>query len=179
VVDRLFLAVGIPAEAAGLLAAMLEGRAIPGSVVPPANWHLTLRFLGSIEETTAERVMAELDQSERGGRFVVELAGLGAFPNPRRATVVWVGVTAGGERLGELAALGEVAARAAGLALEERPFRPHLTLSRVRPDADVRGLLEEPGPGPVRFEADAVTLYRSILERGPARYEPVERFPLS
>jgi RNA 2',3'-cyclic 3'-phosphodiesterase len=104
---------------------------------------------------------------------------LGAFPNPRRATVIWLGVTRGEDRLTELADLCEEAAQSAGFPPEDRPFHPHLTLSRVRPAEKVVDLLASEPPPPIRTTVDRVTLFRSHLGRGGAVYEPIEEFPLS
>ena len=61
---------------------------------------------------------------------------------------------------------------------EEREFRPHATVARLRPDARVAGG-KMPGPAPVTFYGEALTLYRSQLRREGARYEPLASFPLS
>jgi 2'-5' RNA ligase len=181
-VGRLFLAVDLPDTVRDLLAGVLrrwnEGRPLPGRPAPPENWHLTLRFLGDADDVGRDRLLAALDEADRGTRFRVTLGGLGAFPNPRRATVLWIGVPEGAGGLERLAVVAEDAAVTAGWAPEERPFHPHLTVSRIRPDQDVRPLLVRPQPDPVRFEADAITVFRSHLGGGPARYEALERFPL-
>ena len=97
------------------LDAKLQQHILPGKVAPPENWHLTLRFLGNVDEVTHERFVAELDTADLGQRFRVALAGLGAFANPKRATVLWMSVTHGVDELGELALTAEEAALAAGL----------------------------------------------------------------
>ncbi len=180
---RLFVAVTPSVHARELLAAQLAdatgGKPLPGRVVPPENWHLTLRFLGWSDEVARERVTAGLDQADLGEGFWATLRGLGAFPRPRRATVLWAGVTHGAERLGELAATVEEVAQAAGYEPEDRPFVPHLTLSRIRPHQDVTALVESAVVGPIRFHVGEVVLYESKLGRGGARYEARERFPLT
>lgn len=151
---------------------------MPGRGVAPANWHLTLHFLGPTDEVAYDRVCAAMDAAPLGSRFSVTVEGVGAFPNPRRATVLWLGITRGAERLDELAATVEEAVAEAGLPPEERPFRPHLTVSRLRPHQDVTPLIERGGVGPVAFGVGEVVLFRSHLQRGGPRYEPLERFPL-
>lgn len=178
---RLFVAADLTPEARHLLAQVLAARAprgLPGRVVPPENWHLTLRFLGETDETTLDRVVAGLDEAELGAGFRVEFDSLGAFPKAGRATVLWVGVGSGAERLSEIAELVEGVAVAAGYPPEDRPFAPHLTLSRIRPPQDLRPMLERDFDGRISFELDALTLFRSHLGRGPARYEAIEVFPL-
>lgn len=151
--------------------------ALPGRPVPPENWHLTLRFLGDLESVQLERFLGALEEEDLGEAFQVRLSGVGAFPKPGRAAVLWLGVTTGADRLSEIAEACEEAAVTAGLPVEDRPFRPHLTLSRIRPPQDVRGLVDSPPPPAVSFAADAVTVFRSHLG-GVPRYEEIDRIPL-
>lgn len=161
------------------LADRLRHLDLPGRVAPPENWHLTLRFLGLVATTAYERFVSSLDRADLGAPFRVGLHGLGAFPRPGRATVVWVAVGKGEDRLEELARIGEEAAQAAGIDPEERPFRAHLTLSRVRPPVDVSALVEAVPELGLEWTCDEVVVYRSHLGRGGARYEPLETFALT
>lgn len=149
---------------------------IPGRLSPIENWHITLRYLGRVEQVTYERFLGGLSAVGECRRFKVGLGGIGAFPNPRRATVVWAGVDRGSEQLEDLAAIAEDAAQGAGLPAEDRPFHPHLTLARVRPPADVTALVGEPVPA--RWFVDRVIVFRTVAGRGGARYEPLESVPL-
>lgn len=176
--DRLFLGVAVPDEVRRDLRAWLEALEVPGRVVPPENWHLTLRFLGDTPREAAERLTAALGAVRLGGRFDVALDGLGAFPRAARATVLWLGVGEGAGALRSLAARVEEAIRPAGFEPEPRPFTPHLTLSRIQPPRDVRPTVEDASPFEGRMPVEAVVLFRSHLGRGPARYEELARFPL-
>lgn len=180
-VDRLFLAVALTAEARARLTFLIDqfgGGPLPGNPVPPPNWHLTLRFLGATDEIRYDRVLAALDQIELGKRFPLTLSGLGAFPHGRRASVLWVAVKGGADRMDSLAKVVEEAVQQVGFEPEDRPFRPHLTLSRLRPHQDLQPLLDRPAPAPVRFPVEAVTLYRSRQGVPGTSYEPREEFPL-
>lgn len=137
---RVFAAVVPPPEVVAALDHRLDDLSIPGRPVPPPNWHLTLRFIGKVDEVAYQRWLGGMDSAALPSPFRVTLSGLGAFPRPARATVLWVGVK--GDLLGDLATVVDVAAEEAGLGREERPFRPHLTISRVRPPADVRPLID-------------------------------------
>ncbi|MFP3914140.1 MAG: RNA 2',3'-cyclic phosphodiesterase [Actinomycetota bacterium] len=139
---RVFAAVRPPPEVVAALDERLAALPIPGRPVPPPNWHVTLRFVGHVEEVAYQRWLAELDSADLPSPFRLSLSKLGAFPRPARATVLWVGVEGDG-RLERLAEAVDEAADGAGLGREERPFWPHLTISRVRPPADVRGLMSE------------------------------------
>lgn len=173
-VGRIFAAVPIPTETRMALADRVASLDIPGKVAPVENWHITLRFLGMIDEVTYDRFLAGLSEAERWSSFWVRLSGFGAFPRASRATVVWAGVSDGSDQLSELNEIVEDAARGAGLEGEDRPFHPHLTLSRVRPPADAGHLLDEPLD--LAWFCDRLVVYRSHLGGGPARYETLETF---
>ncbi len=160
------------------LADILSGLGLPGRVSSPKSWHITLRFLGEIEETTYERFLANLDQEDLGGKFRIGLNGFGTFPGPKRAKVFWAGIGEGSGGLARLAAIGEEAAVGAGLEPEERPYRPHLTLTVVRPAQDLTKLMHKVPDVDLRWECDRVVAYQSHLGRGPARYEALDTLPL-
>ncbi|MFQ5522837.1 MAG: RNA 2',3'-cyclic phosphodiesterase [Acidimicrobiia bacterium] len=175
-VGRIFAAVPLPPEVRLALEQTLEGLEIPGKLVPPENWHLTLRFLGSVDEVAYERFLSWLTRAEERHAFPVHLDHIGAFPKPKRATVVWVGLDRGVEDLSTLNAVAEEAAQAAGLPGEERPYHPHLTLARVRPPQDVTGLTATELD--LGWMVNRVVVFRSRLGRGGPRYEPLETFEL-
>ncbi|HVG44391.1 MAG TPA: RNA 2',3'-cyclic phosphodiesterase [Longimicrobium sp.] len=178
---RLF--VGVPAADAlrdaleRHLAAAVGGR-LPGRAVPPANWHLTLRFLGATDAARHRRIVDELARADAPPSFDLSLAGLGAFPRGGRAKVLWIGAGEGADALRALAASVEAAAVRAGFAPEPKPFSPHLTLSRIDPPADVRALLDATPPFGGRMRVPEFILFRSHLGHGHPRYEPLHRFPL-
>lgn len=169
---RVFAAVVPPVEIRAALDDRLAGRAIPGRPVPPPNWHITLRFVGKVEAVAYERWLGEMDTAPVPDPFTIALSGLGAFPRPARATVLWVGVES--ERLPELAGSVDRAAEGAGLGREERPFRPHLTISRVRPPADVRTLLDADDGWRLRFRVKEF----HIMAAAGQRYRIYETFSL-
>ena len=178
---RLFLAIPLTEEVRQGIARHLRGslaHPLPGRPVRPENWHLTVRFLGDVEEAAADRVVREVDVVDRGSAFRVRWGSLGAFPRPRRANVLWLGVDQGEHEAERLAAVVEEAVEGAGFAPEDRPFRSHLTLSRLRPDQDVSPILEAVPPIGLAMPVSRVVLYRSHLGPGGPRYEEVESFPL-
>ena len=178
---RLFLAAPLTDAVRQALAALLRDRAVrglPGRVVRPENWHLTLRFLGEVGEVECDRVTAALDQAALGPGFSVRWGSLGAFPRPTRATVLWVGMEQGRTEAERLAGAVAEALEGAGFPPEDRPFRAHLTLSRIRPHQDVTSLLDSAAQLGVAMPVDRVALYRSHLGRGGARYEELDSFPL-
>ncbi len=174
---RIFAAVVPPAEIGMALTDRLSPLDIPGRLTPPEKRHLTLRFVGAADDVDLDRWMAALDSNPLGEAFRLGLGAIGAFPRAGKATVLWVGVAAGAAPLIELAERVEECAVMAGLGTEDRPFRPHLTLSRIRPPRDVRPLtgavLDD-----LAWRVDEIGLFRSHLDGGGARYEMLETFPL-
>lgn len=132
---RLFLALELPSATAdeihSAVAPMREAE--PGLAwVPAHKLHLTLKFLGDADERRVEALVAAAERVAAGHRpFELDLAGASAFPNFRRPRVVWLGV-ASEPRLELLHHDAELAAADVGYEVEGRPFRPHVTLARVR-----------------------------------------------
>lgn len=181
VVGRIFLAVDLTDEIRhGLvehLAATIR-RPFPGRPVKPGNWHLTLRFIGPLDEVLYDRMLEGLGREPLGSSFRLGFLGLGAFPRPERATVLVQETGMGTKELASLAERVAAICESIGLPPEERPFRPHLTLSRIRPHQDVRPLIAESSPFPLSQEVGPVWVFRSRLQRGGAEYERLDAFPL-
>jgi 2'-5' RNA ligase len=179
---RLFVGIPFPQELReGLLEHLRAtfGERLPGRAVVPANWHLTLRFLGDTGPGRLRSLADQLRHVDGGARFDLSLAALGAFPRPARASVLWIGVGEGEAEVRALAAKVEAAAVRAGFAAEPRPYSPHLTLSRLMPPADLRRAIAAAPAYGGRMTVDGFVLFRSHLGGGPPRYERVEHFPLA
>lgn len=154
----------------------------PLSWVAPERLHLTLAFIGDVPESRTPTIQVALEQTTTVRRFQLELAGAGAFPPRGRPRVLWVGVHEGRESLISLA--GDVRARldAVGVALEPRPFSPHLTVARVKEPTGLRpsSLLEGLTDVAIgRMTVDAITLFQSRLSPSGASYHVLARCPLS
>jgi 2'-5' RNA ligase len=138
-----------------------------------------MRFLGSTDDIAFDRLIVSLVEADLGGPFSVTFGGLGAFPRAARATVLWLAIERGATRLEQLAALSEESAQQAGFVPEDRPFHPHLTLSRIRPHQDVRPLVKRVDRFAGSLPVDRLVVYRSHLGRGGARYEELKSVELS
>jgi len=176
--SRLFIAARVTTEARHALAATLDGLDIPGRRVYPEAWHVTLRFIGEIGEVGMDRLLRALDDGDLGDRFRIRWGGLGAFPRAAKATVLWIGLAEGVVELTALASHVESAVQAMGEVGEERPFRPHLTLSRIRPPRDVSNLMASFDTPGIVMPVDQALLMESHLGRGGAEYSVVESFDL-
>lgn len=132
---RLFLALELPpatAEALHAAIAPLRGLQPELAWAPVHKLHLTLKFLGEGDDARQSSLVQVVDRvAERYRPFDLAVGSVGAFPNFRRPRVVWMGVDAEA-RLELLHHDVEIAAADVGYELEGRPFRPHITLARVR-----------------------------------------------
>jgi len=172
---RCFIAVTLTREAKqGLAGLRMELSRFCHDVkwVDRENYHLTLKFLGEIEEKRLTGVRRALSACSRFAPMQIGFQGVGVFPGVRRARVVWAGVTGDVGGLGDVAAFLDQSLGKLGFPPEERGFQPHLTLGRFRAPADLtsfRGELQSTGSrpfGPV--PVGALHLMQSVLTRqGP------------
>jgi 2'-5' RNA ligase len=129
--------ISVPLDAA-LMAALekLQRELRAGTAVrwtKPAQIHVTLKFLGDVPEDNIPALEAALRTACAGAKpFEVSLEGLGCFPNERRPSVIWVGVGKGIEPLQALQARIEAETQELTGHQEEREFKPHLTIGRVK-----------------------------------------------
>jgi 2'-5' RNA ligase len=150
--------------------------------VRPENLHLTLKFLGQVDDDKLPPMMDSLGRVFHSmPRFSVSCSGLGVFPDIRRARVLWVGLE--GKPLSSLAARVDDALVPLGFAREKREFKPHLTIGRWRESAGRPDLLrreletgKEHDFGPSRM--NEVILFQSMLKPTGAVYTPLKVFPL-
>lgn len=183
--SRAFVAVHPPDDVVDAVASRL--RVLPEidglRWLPPAQWHVTLRFCGRVPDTDAL-----LDEVAQVGATVapvggVQLAGSGAFPKARHGSSCWLGVAPGpaAEALRALAAAAEAACVRAGLPADDRTFRAHLTVARSSRARDLRPLVAALGDGPVGppWTVDCVRLVASDTRSTGAVHTDVARIPLT
>jgi RNA 2',3'-cyclic 3'-phosphodiesterase len=182
---RLFVAIVPPPEALGELAAEVQPLQIAAPELRWAgreSWHLTLAFLGEVDESLLAELSTRLERAAgRHPRQQLSIAGGGAFPSAGKARVVWAGIRADGRALAALAASVAAGARRAGAPPpdEGRKYHPHLTLARCRQPADVRSLTTELADVSGQdWTADAIHLIRSHLTGSSPRYEQMASWPL-
>jgi 2'-5' RNA ligase len=175
---RLFIAIELPDEVKRLLGRMRGD--IPGARwVPVEQLHLTLAFLGEVDDATAKLLTAELTTIQAPG-FELRFSGPGCFPDRRRPRVLWVGLEQE-PLLSSLASLVRKAVLSCNIPQEERPFSAHITLSRLRFPAvrEVGAFLDQPQEQelPPLFVREYV-LFQSRLTPQGAIHTPVKTFPL-
>jgi 2'-5' RNA ligase len=181
---RAFLALEIPDAVRESLAEAqqrLKGEFPPARWTRPAGWHLTLKFLGEVEQPVLADLMTDLTPRLQGaGAVRVELGRTGFFPSSMRPRVAWIGGTADGVE--KVVAAVEEAAKTAGFPPERRPWAVHLTLARLKSQWSKRAVDQffewgddldlEP------FICRDVVLFSSDLQPGGAVYTALERVPL-
>ena len=149
----------------------------------PGNWHLTLTFLGELAEDVVSRVEEALYRVDHP-TFLFQAGGAGFFPpgTQRAPRVVWAGLEKGAEETRTLAGMVQRAVSEVGFATEERPFRPHLTLARVREarkgddwTALLRDLEERRWP---EMWMRSFVLWQSVLSPSGPTYTVIREFAL-
>lgn len=177
---RLFVAVEIPQT---LHAPLVDGTMRVATKgwrrSSPEHFHVTLRFLGAVEEAALDDVRARLAHAAaRCAPFAIELAGAGTFGNTRAPHVLWAGVRSSAASLDTLA-------RAVDDALDpllgprDRPFRAHVTLARARDGAHVDEEALRAVATIGRFDVEELVLFDSKTGGSVAVHTPIGRWPLA
>jgi 2'-5' RNA ligase len=152
--------------------------------VAPENLHVTLKFLGNVTEEALPKVFAAVEKAAQSiPAFDLSVTGLGAFPSPQRARVVWVGIEKGRDELIELAEAVESELVSAGFEREEKAFKAHITIGRARMDRPLKGLAE----GFARIDASNlgsmrvsdIAVMQSDLKPGGPVYSAMKIVPLA
>lgn len=170
---RLFTALTLPPDVAETLKRRQSG--LPGARWRPLDaLHVTLAFYGEMDERRADDLASEL--SRVGGEpFHIALNGVGAFGDDHRSHTLWAGVETSDDRLSVLAGRCKTAGARAGLTMEARAYRPHVTLAYLKPQTNAdrigawmagHNLLHSPP-----FRIDRFGLYSSALTDDGSHYE--------
>lgn len=192
---RLFVAFELPAAvraAIGRRLDALRGELPRARWVRPESMHLTLKFLGEVDEAEVPGLEAELAPlCAAAAPMTARLDGGGCFPPGRPARIAWLGFETGGpggagtEASGLAAvqaSIDRAAARLPGVERDRRPFTPHVTVARCDPPwprpAAERFAAALGGPLGEPFALDRAALIASRLGPGGARYRPVGVYPL-
>jgi 2'-5' RNA ligase len=138
--------------------------------VVPDRMHLTLRFVGEVDAAQGERIIHALRDPLSAAPFSLQWGGLGVFPVKGPPRVLWAGICEGLE--GVMRAEAEVTSRlrAAGVSPDPKPYRPHLTLARVRyaDGLSAASLFDQLDGHLGTTVVNAITLFQSVLSpKGP------------
>jgi RNA 2',3'-cyclic 3'-phosphodiesterase len=176
--DRVRAFVAVPAPGPLLAALLAAQQKILARGLRPTRsdqLHVTLKFLGDVDP---QQVAALAREVARGGPALeARLTGITAFPTPRRARVVVAELADEGGEMARFAARLEAAAEAVGIPREQRSFRPHVTLARLREPRSVAVDVAVPDHPACRFER--LVLFRSVLASSGPTYTVLAESPLA
>ncbi|MDR3699205.1 MAG: RNA 2',3'-cyclic phosphodiesterase [Candidatus Sulfopaludibacter sp.] len=180
---RLFTGLDLPAEVVRNLEQLLR-QLRPAARIgwsPPANLHITTKFIGEWPEQRLGELQQALTSLPARPLIPVHVRKVGFFPNPHSPRNFWCGIDAPG--LPELAADTGRATAALGIPVEKRDFSPHLTLARIKERLDLQPLREAIAAQPSlefgEFTAGSFFLYRSQLHPTGSVYTKLAEFPFS
>ncbi|MBA4417297.1 MAG: RNA 2',3'-cyclic phosphodiesterase [Syntrophus sp. (in: bacteria)] len=172
---RAFLAIEIPEELKLYLQTVIDHmapRAKGIKWVKKDGQHITLKFFGEIEETTALQIKGGISAIEKNhAPFTVSIKGIDAFPGRRRARVIVVTLAEGAQHIKDIFSDIEKGLSKMNIEAEAREYTPHITIGRARTpmpllDKDIMALEEK------RFFVDKVVLFQSTLTKEGAIYTP-------
>ena len=151
--------------------------------VRPESIHLTLKFLGSISGEELEKLAGVIAPIiPLWAPFEVRLHGLGCFPSSRSPRIVWVGIEQGSAEASSLQKAVENQAAGVGFPPETRPFKPHLTLGRIRSskgkDSLAQAVENRRDVAIGSFWVNEVYLFKSELKPSGAIYTKLRTFPM-
>lgn len=178
---RLFIGIDLPSEIKQALLELqseLRNQGVNGSWKSKENFHLTLEFLGELDMSTVPTICECLAKASRSIKpFPLRIGGLGVFPSFKRPHTLWTSVDG---RLNELHQLrdrihSELASQ--GFNLEERKFKPHITLAS-RPKLNDEDLSDLRTKEFGEFRVEEIILFKSEEVRGNRLYTALERLPL-
>jgi RNA 2',3'-cyclic 3'-phosphodiesterase len=183
---RAFLAVDPPEEVFREIIEIQEHlrKAIQGDIrwVRPEGMHLTLKFFGYVYQSDVANISLVVKNNVANMKaLLLNVRNLGAFPTAMRPRVLWLGIDGDTDALISLQAKMDTEFQEYGFKKEERPFRPHLTLARVKEPKGLVGLAEavkkneEYAAG--SFTVSGLTLFKSDLRPTGAIYTKLSYFP--
>jgi len=184
---RCFIAISLPDERKAEISGIQERLKTAGadlSWTRQEGMHLTLKFLGEVEEKRIPKIERALDMAVDGvTTFVLSVSGMGIFPDLRRPRVAWIGLKEEGNDLIKLHKGVEEELKKIGFPSEERRFTPHITLGRIRSNRNIEKLLKlidaEKGIDTGGFEVSEIHLIKSELKPSGAVYTELYSVMLS
>jgi 2'-5' RNA ligase len=153
--------------------------------VRPELLHVTLAFVGRVDDARLDDVVAAArDAAASQPPFGVTLDTAGTFPETGTPHVVWIGMSEGAAESGALATAVRSALAARDVPFDDKPFRPHVTLGRVREETDraearaIAGRMKKLAFAPLRWTAREIIPFESVLSPKGPRYTARATVPL-
>jgi len=179
---RTFIAVELPEDIKRAIISVQDKLKASGADVkwvPAQNIHLTLKFLGEIDQDIFEKISLIMEGTAGGTPpFEADIVSVGAFPKISYPRVIWIGIGLGDDKLQPIVKTLEEKIQELGIPKEERAFASHITIGRVRSNSGKEKLVETlnklegcfNGERP-RFKINKITLFRSYLSPKGPTYE--------
>jgi len=143
------------------------------------NIHLTLKFLGNVELDRIPKISAAaMRTTDKFSKFQIDVGNVGVFPRPSRAQVLWIGVNDPSGKLSTLQQQFESACESAGFPKEDRAYRPHLTIARIRKPESARRLADthlQMKFEPLAVQINELIVFRSELSSKGSKYTAISR----
>lgn len=177
---RTFLAIELPEQIRRKVDRFIgeeKKNRLPIKWVKFENLHITLKFLGEIDDKKKQEILPALEETGNNKRsFQMNLEGIGCFPHPGNPRVLWIGVKLGHELLIDIAGELEEKLSQYGFKMEKR-FHGHLTIGRIKKFCKVDDILTKTYKSEV-FPVTAITLFKSALTPQGPIYEALDKFNL-
>lgn len=181
---RAFIAIELPREIKDLLARIqtqLKTAEADVKWAEPANIHLTLKFLGEIDEQKKESIIQIIkDTAEGKNSFSLRLSSAGAFPNTEYPRVLWIGIDEGSSETTKIAEELEEKLEKIGLPKDKKKFSCHITIGRVKSGNNrlklagkIKKISAELNEKSLEFKAEKITLFKSTLSSKGPTYEAI------
>jgi len=176
---RTFIAIELPKEIKDSLSKIQEQLKKSGADVKwvlPQNIHLTLKFLGEIDDIKLSKISEILEDTAKGKNpFQIRISSIGAFPKMNFPRVIWIGIDKGDQETKEIGDRLEEKIAKIGIPREDRPFSSHITIGRTRSTlnrdklvGDLEDLASNFGGRNFEFTVTKITLFKSTLTpKGP------------
>ncbi|MFH0855743.1 MAG: RNA 2',3'-cyclic phosphodiesterase [Candidatus Omnitrophota bacterium] len=133
---RTFIAIELPAQIKNKLSELqelLKESKADVKWTEPANIHITLKFLGEIDEDESVKIAGIIEEmAHKSKQFHIRLFSLGAFPNMELGRVIWVGIDKGDNETKSFAKRLDASLEKLGIPQDKRPFSSHITIGRIK-----------------------------------------------
>jgi len=179
---RCFIGIPIPESCGNEIKRSLDSafasRKLPGRLIAPRNYHLTLQFLGQTTQDLRTRIAERIRQSKLTSPFNLVTGRLDGFPDEKHAKVLWLDLRSGLRNVGTLREEIHWISELHEVPKESFPFTPHITIARCNQAADIRPLRQPPNPRGVVIPVESIALFKSIPTEVGSEYTILEKFDL-
>jgi len=186
---RAFIAIELPREIKDYLKQLQDKLKTAGldlKLVEPVNIHLTLKFLGEINEQQTEKIIKAMENvSDTKPAFKISLGNLGVFPKITSPRIIWIGIDVGASETIQIAKELEEKISLFGIPREEKRFSAHITIARIKSAINIEGLVQnlkhltgQKQKAELGFQATRISLIKSTLTPKGPLYETLKEVSL-